>query len=248
MTSIVTSRNAPSGVGCMAMATVVSRPSAPRESEMSMSHMNRRHFLSTISLAGLGLIAKTANSAEPAVWKAGLAKAAITPEQSVWLAGYGSKRAPDGKLHELWMKALALRDLDGRTAVLITSDFQGVPRSMSDRVFSQLKEKHGLERSQVMFTFSHNHCGPRLGDDLLDYYPVDPEQEQLVAAYTDQMVTRTVELVTAALANLAPATLAQGQGRADLRREPSQQSRARRGCTAGCGTPLVGPVDHSVRY
>lgn len=211
-----------------------------------MSHMNRRHFLSTISLAGLGLISKTANSAEPAVWQAGLAKAAITPDQSVWLAGYGSKRAPDGKLHELWMKALALRDSEGRTAVLITSDFQGVPRSMSDRVFAQLKEKHGLERSQVMFTFSHNHCGPRLGDDLLDYYPVDPEQEQLVAAYTDQMVTRTVELVTAALANLAPATLAQGQGRATFAVNRRNNREPDVAALLAAGTPLVGPVDHSV--
>ena len=52
----------------------------------------------------------------------------ITPETSVWLAGYGSKRPPDGKLHDLWMKALALEDNSGQRAVLITSDFQGVPR------------------------------------------------------------------------------------------------------------------------
>ena len=103
-------------------------------------------------------------------WKAGVAKAVITPEKAVWLAGYGSKRAPDGKLHDLWMKALALEDERGRRAVLITSDFQGVPRSMSDPVFEQLRTKFGLERHQVMFTFSHNHCGPRLGDDLVDYY------------------------------------------------------------------------------
>lgn len=211
-----------------------------------MSHVNRRHFLSALSLAGLGLISKTANSAEPALWQAGLAKAAITPEQSVWLAGYGSKRAPDGKLHELWMKALALRDAEGRTAVLITSDFQGVPRSMSDRVFAQLKAQHGLERSQVMFTFSHNHCGPRLGDDLQDYYPVDPEQEQLVAAYTDQMVVRTVDLVTAALGNLAPATLAQGQGRATFAVNRRNNREPDVAALLAAGTPLVGPVDHSV--
>src|SRR5262249_6497200 len=44
--------------------------------------------------------------AEEVPWKAGIAKAVITPEKSVWLAGYGSKRPPDGKLHDLWMKAL----------------------------------------------------------------------------------------------------------------------------------------------
>src|SRR5688572_20721976 len=95
-----------------------------------------------------------------AAWKAGLAKAVITPEKAVWLAGYGSKRVPDGKLHDLWMKALALEDGKGHRAVLITSDFQGVPKGMSDKVFEQLQRKFGLQRRQVMFTFSHNHCGP----------------------------------------------------------------------------------------
>src|SRR5437588_9771258 len=91
---------------------------------------------------------------QQATWKAGVAKAVITPEKGVWLAGYGSKRPPDGKLHELWMKAIALEDARGERAVLITSDFQGVPRSMSDEVFDQLRRKHKLERRQVMFTFS----------------------------------------------------------------------------------------------
>lgn len=116
-------------------------------------------------------------SQEKPAWKAGVAKAVITPEKSVWLAGYGSKRAPDGKLHDLWMKALALEDNAGHRAVLITSDFQGVPKVMSDRVFEQLQKQFKLERTQVMFTFSHNHCGPRLGNDLIDYYPVEAEQE-----------------------------------------------------------------------
>ena len=111
-------------------------------------------------------------------WKAGVARAVITPEKSVWLAGYGSKRPPDGKLHDLWMKALALEDGDGRRVVLITSDFQGVPKIMSDRVFEQLRQQFKLERQHVMFTFSHNHCGPRLGDDLIDYYPVEAEQKR----------------------------------------------------------------------
>ncbi|MCY2969000.1 MAG: hypothetical protein NT069_36145, partial [Planctomycetota bacterium] len=61
-------------------------------------------------------------SAADFVWKAGVSRAVITPEKSVWLAGYGSKRAPDGKLHDLWMKALALESSAGDRVVLITSD------------------------------------------------------------------------------------------------------------------------------
>src|SRR5207248_361708 len=119
-----------------------------------------------------------------------------------WLAGYGSKRPPDGKLHDIWMKALALEDPKGNRVVLVTSDFQGVPKEMSDRVFAQLRKKHKLERQQVMITFSHNHCGPRLGLDLVDYYPVEAEQVKLVDEYTALMETKLVEMIGEALSKL----------------------------------------------
>src|SRR4051794_32453499 len=83
-------------------------------------------------------------------WKAGVARAVVTPEHGVWLAGYGTKRVPEGKLHDLWMKALALEDPRGNRCVLVTSDFQGVPKEMTDRIFAQLKAKLKLQRQQVM--------------------------------------------------------------------------------------------------
>ncbi|MDA1054007.1 MAG: neutral/alkaline non-lysosomal ceramidase N-terminal domain-containing protein [Planctomycetota bacterium] len=179
-------------------------------------------------------------------WKAGVARVVITPEKSVWLAGYGSKRPPDGKLHDLWMKALALEDGDGRRVVLITSDFQGVPKNMSDRVFEQLRQQFKLERQHVMFTFSHNHCGPRLGDDLIDYYPVEAEQETLVNEYTDLMVTKSVALVGEALAQLAPARLQMGTGQTTFAVNRRNNREADVPALLAAGTPLVGPVDHAV--
>ena len=112
-----------------------------------------------IIVTGLLVVGLGMTFASAAEWRAGIARAVITPEKAVWLAGYGSKRVPDGKLHDLWMKALALEDHAGQRVVLITSDFQGVPKGMSDRVFARLKKEQGIERTQVMFTFSHNHCG-----------------------------------------------------------------------------------------
>jgi len=215
--------------------------------------VTRRQFLGqTTSAAALLATATWLGSRplmageKPAGWKAGVAKAVITPEKSVWLAGYGSKRAPDGKLHDLWMKALALEDDAGHRAVLITSDFQGVPKLMSDPVFEQLKSKYGIERHQVMFTFSHNHCGPRLGDDLIDYYPVEESQEKLVEEYTAQMVVKAVEMVGEALKKLAPANLQTGEGRATFAVNRRNNREADVAALLEKGTPLVGPVDHTV--
>lgn len=179
-------------------------------------------------------------------WKAGVSRAVITPEKSVWLAGYGSKRAPDGKLHDLWMKALALEDDRGNRVVLVTSDFQGVPKIMSDPAFALLKQKHGLERHQVMITFSHNHCGPRLGDDLIDYYPIDSEQVKLVEEYTQIMITKLVAMVGEALDRLAPASLQTGDGKTTFAVNRRNNREADVPELLAQGKPLLGPVDHTV--
>lgn len=197
-------------------------------------------------LIAIGWAWGTTAACGEAAWQVGLAKKVITPDKAVWLAGYGSKRPPDGKLHDLWMKALALQDAEGKRVVLVTSDFQGVPKMMSDQVFAQVKAKFNLERRQIMITFSHNHCGPRLGDDLVDYYPIEAEQVELVAEYTSQMVTSMVALIGESLQRLAPATLATTEGRATFAVNRRNNKEAEVPELIAKGVALQGPVDHAV--
>ncbi len=207
----------------------------------------RRQRAGTFCLLAIFLIAQV-NPArgQEARWKAGVAKAIITPQTGVWLAGYGSKRPPDGKLHDLWMKALALEDPKGNRVVLVTSDFQGVPKEMSARVFAQLQKKLKLERHQMMITFSHNHCGPRLGLDLVDYYPIEAEQVKLVDEYTSLMESKMVALIGEALTKLAPAKLQMGEGRATFAVNRRNNREADVPMLLAKGEPLKGPVDHAV--
>jgi neutral ceramidase len=197
------------------------------------------------TIVGLVLTVSTLTT-QAAEWKVGIAKSVITPKTSVWLAGYGSKRAPDGKLHDMWMKTLAFEDAAGNKAVLVTSDFQGVPKQFSDPVFAELKKQFGLERTQVMITFSHNHCGPRLGDDLIDYYPVEAEQEKVVAEYSLEMQREMVAMIGRALKDLSPASIAIGEGKATFAVNRRNNKEAEVPKMIAAGTPFVGPVDHAV--
>ena len=205
-------------------------------------------FISGTGFLFISLILSTPGIAQEnkTTWRAGVAKAVITPETSVWLAGYGSKRAPDGKLHDIWMKSLALEAPDGKRAIIVTSDFQGVPKEMSDAVFLILKKKHNLERHQVMITFSHNHCGPRLGLDLVDYYPIEAEQVKLVDEYTDLMVRKMADMISESIANLAPASLKMGEGHATFAVNRRNNKEAEVPSIIAKGEPLKGPVDHTV--
>ena len=217
-----------------------------RRDSLPLPRWNKWMLKLGIMLTGCLVMLSSPSVAAEKMWKAGLAKSVITPKTDVWLAGYGSKRVANAKLHELWMKALALEDAQGHRAVLITSDFQGVPKIMSDRAFKQLKKIYGLQRRQVMITFSHNHCGPRLGDDLIDYYQVEAAQEALIKDYTTLMVKELVAMVGRAIKDLSPAKLATGEGRTTFAVNRRNNREADVPALLAAGKPLVGPVDHAV--
>ncbi|MBT3376292.1 MAG: hypothetical protein HN742_19225 [Lentisphaerae bacterium] len=179
-------------------------------------------------------------------WEIGIGRRVITPRTQVWLAGYGSKRAPDGKIHDLWAKVLVLKASDGKRAVMATTDHMGMSKTVYERLYDQVHQAFALERSEFMLTFSHNHCGPVLQDDLVDYYPLDDEQRRLVADYSDWMSDQIVGAMEEAFANLQPAHLSAGEGRCTFavnRRENSEEDVTR---LRAEGKPLSGVVDHAV--
>jgi len=175
-------------------------------------------------------------------WQVGLARRVLTPQTPVWLAGYGAKRAPEGKLHDLWVKVLALQDPSGRRAAMVTTDHMGMSRIIYDSLIAKVKARCGLAPADFMVTFSHNHCGPVLKDDLVDYYPLDDEQRRLIDEYTAWMEDQVVDACAEALANLRPARLLKGEGKCTFavnRRENTEADVA-------AGKPLKGVVDHAV--
>src|SRR5262249_40666907 len=73
-------------------------------------------------------------------WKAGAARVVITRDKPMWLSGYSSRDKPsEGKVHDLWAKALALEDASGKRCVLVTLDLVGIPREVSLDVCGEIK-------------------------------------------------------------------------------------------------------------
>ena len=141
-------------------------------------------------------------------WKAGVAKVVITPEQPVWMGGYAGRTKPaEGKLHDLWAKALFLEDSTGNQALLITADLAGISKVVSDRIRNDLQEKMNLSKAQIIFNCSHTHSGPVLSETLTDIYPLDAEQHQKIDQYTDWLVNRIVKLAEMARRAPEPATI-----------------------------------------
>ncbi|MBV9125751.1 MAG: neutral/alkaline non-lysosomal ceramidase N-terminal domain-containing protein [Planctomycetes bacterium] len=182
-------------------------------------------------------------AAESGNFKAGVAARVITPPEGLWMAGYAHRNKPaEGKVHDLFVKALALEDPAGARLVLVTSDLIGLPRELSESVAAEVHRRTGLPRDRLLLTASHTHCGPVLRGSLLDMYDLTPDQEKKIAAYTVQLQTRMVETVVAALADLKPARLAMGAGTASFAINRRQQTP--KGVIIGENPK--GPVDRSV--
>jgi neutral ceramidase len=185
--------------------------------------------------ASFGLTAHAAERlSEDGPWQAGVSRVVITPPEFMWMSGYGGRTGPaEGKVHDLYARATALRDSNGETVVFVATDLIGVPKVMATTVAAALKKKHGLPRSALMIACSHTHCGPAVDARLsymLDMKEADWAQ---IRKYQDWLNKRVTEVVNAAIADLKPARLSTGSGIcrfASNRRTPKG----------------IGPYDHQV--
>uniref|UniRef100_UPI0035639E95 neutral/alkaline non-lysosomal ceramidase N-terminal domain-containing protein n=1 Tax=Novipirellula sp. TaxID=2795430 RepID=UPI0035639E95 len=206
--------------------------------------MNRSRLIATTIFLMLTAVAQGAESA----WKAGAAKVVITPEEPMWMAGYASRTQPaDGKLTELWAKALVLEDHAGNRGVVLTLDLVGIDRTLSLAICDALKEHYGLQREQIVICTSHTHSGPVVGKNLapLHYLLFTESQQQAVDRWGATFQQQVVAVVGDAIGKLAPSQLTWGSGTATFavnRREnpsatvPQLRSEGK----------LQGPSDHDV--
>ena len=167
-------------------------------------------------------------------WQAGFAKVVITPDEPMWLTGYGGRSRPaEGKVHDLYARAVAIKDGGGHQVVFISLDLIGVPAEMARVVSEAAAQKHGLNRADIMLCSSHTHCGPALDQRLSHMLAMNEEDWKQVRKYQQQLNAKLKDLVDLALADLQPARLSTGGGIcrfAANRRQP-------RG---------LGPYDHDV--
>ncbi|MEO8763873.1 MAG: neutral/alkaline non-lysosomal ceramidase N-terminal domain-containing protein [Ginsengibacter sp.] len=206
---------------------------------------NKREYSKQADILPENEIRKTAPETSME-WQVGISSRVITPDSNVWLAGYGEKRIPEGKLHDIWAKVLALKSKNNERAVMVTTDNQGMSRTIYEDLYKKIHERFGLERSEFMLTFSHNHSGPRLRGDLVDYYPSDDQQRRLVDEYSDWMEAQIIDAIDEALKNWQPALLSKGKGFCGFAVNRRDNVELDVPALLAEGKPLKGVVDHDV--
>ena len=186
--------------------------------------------------------------AEQTQWKAGVASVVITPEKPMWMAGYAARKGPsEGKIHDLWAKALSLEDAQGTRFVLVTVELIGIPRPTRDWMEKQVGSRFKLPPAALLLNASHTHCGPVVRETRYSIYGntlygLSPEQIEQSNQYVDDLQKKLLRLIGKALDDLAPARLGHTYARAGF----AMNRRSKTETSYRISPNPDGPVDHDV--
>lgn len=213
---------------------------------MFSSRQSSARHLVRFLLVGIGLLTCLTGLPAGAEWKVGIGRENITPDEYMWMSGYGGRDRPaEGKLTDLWAKAMAIEDEAGGKLVLVTLDLVGIDRDTAMAITEEVTRRHGLPRERLAISTSHTHSGPVVGDNLKAMYALDSAAWGLVRRYTTQLEEKVIDVVGRALADLQPAEVGWTVGRShfavnrrnNVEKDVPELRAANR---------LDGPVDHDV--
>jgi neutral ceramidase len=194
----------------------------------------------------VGFISCLASASIANDWSAGVARVDITPSQPMFMGGYASRTQPaDGKLTNLWAKALVLQDGSDNRAVLITADLVAVGRELSLSVRRAISKKYSIPLRSIAINVSHTHSGPAILDVLAPQHRIDEQKMVLVRQYSEQLQKTLIAIVEDAIDNMAACRLSFGEGQCGfaVNRRENKEADVPRLIKDG---RLKGPVDHSV--
>lgn len=175
--------------------------------------------------------------------RVGIGRKTITPEIKSFMTGYAGRNKPaEGKIHDLWAKALVLEESPGQRLIIVTTDILGLSHEISEDVAKRLLTKYGIKRSQLLMNSSHTHSGPMIWPALSVIADYSPADQQLVSQYTHKLTEDIVAVIDMAIAGLKPMKVSSGHGHAKFamnRRQPTEKGIIN-------GVNRNGPVDKDV--
>lgn len=173
----------------------------------------------------------------------GTHKISITPNESMWMAGYAARNKPsEGKIHDLYTRAVALRDTNGNQLVIISAEVIGIRRDDRAWLERELQSRWGIKPDEFLINVTHTHSGPefRLHDSGLHVIPEDQvEKSRRYRQFLRESISRAVG---AALDDMTPASLEYSMAQAGF--AMNRRLKTEKGYVIAPNR--FGPVDHEV--
>lgn len=167
----------------------------------------------------------------------------VTPEGPIWLAGYAVRKRPSEKVDSpLLASAIAFKDDAGERFVLVALDNCEVSHAFITPVIAEANAKYQMKPGGVIIVSSHTHSAPVLENTLISMYSLPPLDAERVTEYSRVLRAKLIEVIGGALADLKPALLEQGFGRATF----AMNRRVYQGDKVNFGENPDGPVTWDV--
>jgi hypothetical protein len=123
-------------------------------------------------------------------------------------------------VHPLWAKAMVIEDARQRRVAIVTLDLIGdnFGRDLADRIRKQCSKASTIASHEILFNFSHTHCGPvsKLNDGATVTYNLDEGQRSRVTRYTETLEGKLVRMIVGATRSMRPAELRFGESQANF--------------------------------
>ncbi|WP_166831636.1 neutral/alkaline non-lysosomal ceramidase N-terminal domain-containing protein [Thalassoroseus pseudoceratinae] len=156
------------------------------------------------------------------VYDVGVSAVDITPTYPIRLNGFGNRREEsEGVSQPIYAKALAIAEhSDSPSAksplVLVTLDSLGIRQSMRDRVAQELKKSHGVPAENLVITFTHSHCTPKVNGacDNIFSQAIPESHQKHIDRYTKELTNSITKAARQALDSMRPAHLERATGSA----------------------------------
>jgi len=140
---------------------------------------------------------------------AGAAKVDITPsaDAALPMSGYANRKEGFKGIHDhIYARAIVLSD-GANVAAIVTWELIGVPDSAWEELSERVAKETGIPAEYLLLAAVHDHSAP----EPFGIYGNDSPKS---AAYTKRVEDATVEVIRKAKANLQPAKIGIGTGRA----------------------------------
>jgi putative membrane-bound dehydrogenase-like protein len=191
-------------------------------------------IVACLALLLISLVPTQVRSQDDATYAVGVSKADITPDYPIRLNGFGGRREESaGVSQQIYARSIAISQADETPLVLIAIDSLGIRINMVDELARRLNERFNIPRENVVITFTHSHCTPKVNgaSDNIFSQPIPPAHQEHIDRYTLELTNKIEQAAVAAIDSREPAKLSWGVGNVGFamnRRTPG------------------GPVDHDL--
>jgi neutral ceramidase len=144
--------------------------------------------------------------------RAGAARIDITPAEDARLpmSGYAGRSEGHKGIHDhLYVRAIVVHDGTAQGAI-VTCDLSTVSTRFWEKMSQRISREAGIPRENILLAATHTHGGPALGR------MTDDNVGGNLGAYITELEAKMVDAVKQAQANLQPARVGFGTGRASV--------------------------------